>query len=73
MSNETKPACRLKADALGHPAGTPLYRLMKYDYGLAHDEMRAWNKPCTSWSLTPDGGYPFISVPDDMTEVPDDQ
>lgn len=59
-----KPIFELARDALGHPAGTKLYVLRVYDYGLANDEARGWGEPCSSWSLDPDGGYPFIAIPD---------
>ena len=54
---------------LGHPAGTRLYPLMKSDYGLSGYEARGWGEPCSSWSLDPSGGYPFISVPDRFVSV----
>jgi hypothetical protein len=58
----------LTVDCLGYPAGTPLYPLLVPDYGVSRGDTAVFNEPCTSWSLSPLGGYPFLCVPDGITK-----
>lgn len=52
----------LKFDRFGHKAGTQVYRVSKYDYGLANDDSRFTGIPHMSVTLDPAGDYPFFTV-----------
>lgn len=43
--------------------GQTVYELTEPDYGLAADHTRLMNELHVSVSLSPDGGYPFVTVP----------
>lgn len=44
-------------------AGDTVYRLMRPDYGLAADDEHATGVVHVSVTLSPDGDYPFFTVP----------
>ena len=50
-------------------AGTTVYELMKYDYGCSNDDTRAFGKEHQSFTLDPDGDYPFFTHPVDGVEA----
>lgn len=58
----TPKVYRLKADRLGHQAGTLVYGTAKHDYGLARDDTMHTGIEHISVSLTEDGDYPTITV-----------
>lgn len=60
----------LAEDYLGQVAGTALYPLQVYDYGTSRDDATGLGETCTSWSLDPSGGYPFVCVPDRLAVAP---
>ena len=47
----------------GLPAGTVVYDLVQYDYGLANDDTRATGIEHTSVTLKEDGGPPGFTCP----------
>ena len=49
-------------------AGTIVYPCARCDYGLAEDDTRMTGIRHISVTLSPDGGYPFFTVPEDSIE-----
>lgn len=45
-------------------AGTAVYSCKYHDYGLASDDSRITGIPHASVTLSPDGDYPFFTVPE---------
>lgn len=68
---------RMLKDAKLEPkatAGTAVYLLREWDYGLAGDDSRMTGVEHVSVTLDPDGGYPSFTVPRaDITPVTPDQ
>lgn len=65
----TQKKYRLKADRLGHKAGTICYPYNGCDYGLCSDDARATGVEHTAMVLFP-GCLPFFTVPvSDIEEV----
>ena len=54
---------KLHADASGYPAGTIVYDLKYYDYGLANDDTRYTGIEHKSMTLDLNGNYPSFTVP----------
>lgn len=46
----------------GHPAGTIVYSLRGWDYGLASDDTRHTGIEHVSVTLKPDGDYPSFTI-----------
>jgi hypothetical protein len=58
---------RLTQDSKIEPAakkGCLVFKLAKYDYGLARDETRLTGIPQISVTLDPSGDYPSFTVPE---------
>lgn len=56
-------AYRLLTDRFDVPAGTLVFRSVRYDYGCANDDTRVTGVKHISVTRNPDGDYPFFSVP----------
>lgn len=59
----TKFVYKLKEAAHEHPAGTIVYECAGYDYGCARDDTMYTGILHRSMTLSPDGEYPFFTVP----------
>lgn len=46
-----------------HPAGTICYLCRDHDYGCANDDTRTTGVEHWSMTLSPEGKYPFFTVP----------
>jgi len=46
------------------PAGTRVYAFRYHDYGCAADDTAIFGERYTTVTLDPDGGYPFVTVPE---------
>lgn len=44
-------------------AGTTIYKCTRPDYGVASDDTRVTGIEHVSFTLDPDGGYPFFTMP----------
>jgi len=56
----------MKVDSKIEPkavAGTTVYNLFGWDYGCANDDTRGTGVEHISVTLSPDGDYPFFTVP----------
>lgn len=53
----------------GHPAGTIVYDLRGYDYGLASDDTRITGIHHVSVTLKPDGDYPSFTIQKNSLEI----
>jgi hypothetical protein len=66
---------RMKSDSTIEPsvkAGTIVYDLKGWDYGLANDDTRAFNREHTSVTLNSNGDHPSFTVPVEDLEVVED-
>lgn len=52
-------------------AGSNVYELVCYDYGLANDDTRTTGIPHMSVTLKPDGGYPSFTIPEYLLKMVD--
>lgn len=55
-------------DHLDLVKGQVVYRCSKHDYGLASDHERITGEAHLSVSATPDGDYPFTTIPKRLLE-----
>lgn len=60
---ETYPLDRVSEPEVLLFRGQTVYELIEADYGMAADHTRLTNEPHISVSLSPDGRYPFVTVP----------